>query len=126
MKFIFYIPPDNEVGELVSGLVPKLSSDYLVEVYTDFDELKKGVIQLDDFARIGCFVIGSMTELERFQSIQVALDRIQTVLVLAFPDKDLIDGAHKLRPRYMVCSDYDLAEVEEVLRRLAERALNSK
>lgn len=118
MSLILYLSDKNGPGEKLLGIVKRALPEQPIDVCHSIDELAGRLHQ--PICDVGICVLYAASRADLMEMIYLSdiLGELRVVLVLPDNQPEMLEKAHRLRPRFIVSTASDLQHLEGVLRKL--------
>lgn len=118
MKLLLYAPRINQTSRRVHQAAASVVSPERTEIYPSLEALVWGLHRPLNRPAVAVLVASDQEELARLVGLAPLLDDIRTILVLPDNQSSTLETAHKLRPRFCLYQDSDMAHLAAVLDKL--------
>ena len=105
-------------GEQLLKIIEDITPNENTEIYSTIDTLCKRLSRSSYNIAIAVLQISSKEELRDLLSIRHLFDNIKIILILPDRKNETVVLGHKLRPRFLSCTDGDFKDIAAVLKKM--------
>jgi hypothetical protein len=117
MRVLLYARPENGDGERLEILLRRMAPHGSVDRFYTLGVLSRSVHLSSSEPCLAVLVAGSREELLDIATFRSALEGVQLLLVLPGEEREMINIAHQLRPRYVTHCSNGFADLLAVVER---------